>query len=78
MDNPRIAPIPIKDLLNIISGWEKIDPNMKIPLESILMCCYPTAYDEMKDWAAYQYMEGFRDGQKAKEEELDEAKGFSS
>ena len=46
---------------------------MEIPLEAMLASCYPKAYDGLKELLTFQYAQGFKDGQKKKEEELNEA-----
>ena len=70
-----IAIIPIQKLFKIVSFWKKMNDKMEIPLESILASCYPTAYENFKKQLTFQYIQGFKDGQKQKEEELNEAKG---
>lgn len=79
MDNAEynIAPVSVQKILKAAKFWEKLNPEMEIPLEAILASCYPKAYDRLKELLTFQYAQGFKDGQKKKEEELNEAEGVN-
>ena len=76
MDNIEynIMPVSVQKILKAAKFWEKINPEMEIPLEAMLASCYPKAYDGLKELLTSQYAQGFKDGQKRKEEELNEVK----
>jgi len=75
MDNAEynIAPVSVQKILKAAKFWEKLNPEMEIPLEAMLASCYPKAYDGLKELLTFQYAQGFKDGQKKKEGELNEA-----